>query len=246
MYLRFAWLSFFAIYFIGCTATPIRHTPVTKSETWQNSLTKREMQVTLYQPRQITHLEPIIISACYQCGSKEYSFLANPLVDKGFVVIGVQHDLPTDPPIARTGNLYELRMPSWKQGVENVQFIAGELARRFPQLDAQQLILMGHSHGGDVSMLFAQLHPNSVQSVISLDHRRMPIPRISKPRLLSIRADEFEADQGVLPSVAEQNQWGIRIVHYPETKHGDLSDIGSDTLKKRTLQEILSFLNLFP
>ncbi|MBB5621242.1 hypothetical protein HDE69_002295 [Pedobacter cryoconitis] len=47
-----------------------------------------------------------------------------------------------------------------------------------------------------MSMLFATQHPELVDKVISLDNRRMPFPRVSKPRIYSLRSSDQPADEG--------------------------------------------------
>jgi pimeloyl-ACP methyl ester carboxylesterase len=71
---------------------------------------------------------------------------------------------------------------------------------------------MGHSQGGDISMLFAQLHPERMEHVISLDNRRMPLPRTREPLVCSIRSSDQVADEGVLPTPREAREHGMRIV----------------------------------
>ena len=182
-----------------------------------------------------------VINPGYKGEKTNYSFLAKKLAENDYTVDSIQHDLPTNDPIANTGNLYELRMPVWERGVQNVQFVIAEIKKQYPNLDYQNLILIGHSMGGDISMLFSQKYPEQV-SAITLDHQRMPIPRTNKPRILSIRADEVEADKGLLPTEDEQKTFGIKIVNLKNTKHADLSDAGSTETKKQVSAIILEFL----
>ena len=42
----------------------------------------------------------------------EYSFLANVFAARGYMVVSIQHDLPTDPPmVTKVGELYVGRLP---------------------------------------------------------------------------------------------------------------------------------------
>lgn len=115
-----------------------------------------------------------IISHGYGGYNTDYSFIANTLAARGYMVASIQHELPGDEPIAMTGNLRETRRSNWERGVANIRFVAQTMLRSYPTLTTGQLLLVGHSNGGDMSMLFAQMYPQQVASVISLDNRRFP------------------------------------------------------------------------
>jgi hypothetical protein len=63
---------------------------------------------------------------------------------------------------------------------------------------------------------------------------------------LSIRADEFEAEAGVLPSPEEQQAFGIGIVQLSRTRHMDLTDQGPAETKKVIARQIIDFLQSPP
>jgi hypothetical protein len=130
--------------------------------------------------------------------------------------------------------------------VENLEFVISELKRKYPALDTRHLVLVGHSNGGDISCLFESKHPADVESVVTLDHRRMPIPRVRQPRFLSIRGDEYEADAGVLPSAEEQAGLNIRIVRLKNTKHMALTDQGPADTKTAVAQLVGDFVQGVP
>ncbi len=194
----------------------------------------------------------VMLSAGYSerdtTSHRGYSFIANSLAERGFIVLSVQHELPNDEPIATEGNIYELRMPAWKRGVENLLFVRqtmeARLKKQFPKHDWKRLILIGHSMGGDISMLCAKTHPEILSEVVSFDHRRMPVSRARKPRILSLRGTDFPADNGVLPSTDEQKRYGIVITTLPNAKHSDFTDSGNEAVKKAAVQEVMRFLNL--
>lgn len=71
---------------------------------------------------------------------------------------------------------------------------------------------MGHSQGGDISMLFAHQHPGLIERVLSLDNRRMPLPRTRMPQVCSIRSSDQPADEGVLPGLQEAKDLHMRVV----------------------------------
>jgi len=81
-----------------------------------------------------------------------------------------------------------------------------------PEADPARTGALGHSQGGDISMLFAEQHPALLERVISLDNRRMPLPRTRQPQVCSIRSSDQAADEGVLPSPQEAEDLGMRVV----------------------------------
>ncbi len=108
-----------------------------------------------------------IISHGYGGRNTDYSFIADNLVAHGYLVASIQHQLPSDAPLPTTGTVYEARKPSWASGVRNILFVVEELRKSKPDLDFDDLLLIGHSHGGDTSMLFAHEHPTLVSMIIS-------------------------------------------------------------------------------
>jgi hypothetical protein len=91
-------------------------------------------------------------------------------------------------------------------------------------------------------MLLAHEYPELVDKVISLDNRRMPLPRTRKPRVYSLRSGDQPADKGVLPDAAEQAALGIRIVKLPAIRHDDMLDGEATEAQK---QEMNGFISAF-
>ena len=92
----------------------------------------------------------MIINPGYGEETTAYSFIAKKFVSECYLVISIGHELPTDEPLAREGNLYKLRLPVWERGVKNIQFVLKETNNI-----EKRIILIGHSNGGDISMLYA-------------------------------------------------------------------------------------------
>ena len=193
----------------------------------------RPVPVQIYAADRVTSakLKPAIISHGYGGKNTAYGFIARHLARHGFYVASIQHEIPGDEPLPITGEPYVTRMPSWQRGVQNILFVLEELKRAKPELDYASLLLVGHSQGGDTSMLFARDHPDLVHTVISLDNRRMPFPRTARPRIFSIRSSDQRADDGVLPSPEEQAELGIKVVALPATRHDDMWDGASEEQK---------------
>src|ERR1700754_1682148 len=113
------------------------------------------------------NLPVAIISNGNTVKNTEYSFLANVLAARGYLVASIQQDLPSDPPlITKVGLPYVGRRGVYLRCEANILFVLGELQKRQPNADYDHLTLVGHSNGGDVSMYFAHQHPELVSNVI--------------------------------------------------------------------------------
>ena len=177
-----------------------------------------------------------VVSAGYGVRHTSYSFIADALNDQGYLVVAVQHELPSDPPLAREGDLFALRSQAWKRGAENIRFVRSTLSAKYPFFEWEQLVLVGHSNGGDISAWLVMESPSEVAALVTLDHRRVPLPQSAFPRTLSIRASDFEADHGVLNPTA-------CIVTLGYARHNDMSDAGSPRLRSDVSSIMRSFLN---
>lgn len=200
----------------------------------------RRIPVAVYE--QGTPTKPAILSHGYGARNTDYGFIARHLAVRGYLVASIQHEIAGDPPLPATGTPYDTRMPSWKQGAESIRFVISEMRTRYPALDYTQLLLVGHSHGGDTSLLFAREYPDLVRAVISLDSRRMPFPRTARPQLFTIRSSDQQPDPGVLPPPAERAPLGLRSVTLPATVHNDMWDGATPLQKAEMLTHIDRFL----
>src|SRR5215471_16940232 len=144
-----------------------------------------------------------IISNGNTVKNTEYSFLANVLAARGYLVASIQQDNPTDPPlVTKVGLPYVGRLDVYKRGEANILFVLGELKRLQPNADYDRLTLVGHSNGGDIAMYCAKEHPNLVSRVITLDNLRVPFVVNDRMKILSFRSSDpnFRTDPGVLPT----------------------------------------------
>ena len=186
-----------------------------------------------------------IISNGNTVKNTEYSFLANVLAARGYLVASVQQDLPTDPPLmTKVGLPYVGRREVYERGEANILFVLQALKKLQPNADYNHLTLVGHSNGGDISMFCAKRHPELVSKVITLDNLRVPFVLSDKLKILSFRSKDpnFKTDPGVLPTAQQAKAEGIDIVH-TEFQHTEMSDRGPDSVKGRiqaTLDQFLS------
>src|ERR1700692_1103224 len=185
-----------------------------------------------------------IISNGNTVRNTEYSFLANLLAARGYLVASIQQDLPTDPPlVTKVGLPYVGRRAVYEKGEANILFVLGELKKLQPNADYAHLTLVGHSNGGDISMFCAKQHPELVSKVITLDNLRVPFVLGDRLKILSFRSKDpnFKTDPGVLPTPQQAKADGIDIVD-TKFQHTWMSDRGPDSAKERiqaTLDEFL-------
>jgi len=211
---------------------------VTDKRTIIDSTRNREIPIVIYKPKQsdeIIEQKFVILSHGY--GQNRgvpylgYSFIAENLAKKGCLVVSIQHESSTDDLLPMVGEMTKVRMPNWEKGVKNIEFTISSLKKGFSNLDDKNLILIGHSNGGDMSVLFAEKHPEIVSKVITLDNRRMPFPRVSKPRFYSLRSIDSVADPGVLPNDFEQEIYGI-VIQQTSILHNDMCNSATKSEKE--------------
>ncbi len=145
----------------------------------------------------------------------EYSFLANIFAARGYLVVSIQHDLPTDAPmVTKVGEIYVGRLPQYQRGVANIRFAIDEMKQVQPNADYDHLTMVGHSNGGDISMYFAKMYPDEIKKVVTLDNLRVPFMTDGKFKILSFRSKDpvFKPDPGVVPDEAICEKSGITVV----------------------------------
>ncbi len=185
-----------------------------------------------------------IISNGNTVKNTEYSFLADVLAARGYLVASIQQDLPTDPPLmTHAGMRYVGRQGIYMRCEANIMFVLGELQKLEPHAEYDHLTLVGHSNGGDVSMYVAHQHPELVSKVITLDNLRVPFVVSDKMKILSFRSKDpnFKTDPGVLPTPSQAKTDGIDIIN-TGALHTQLSDRGPDSVKEKIQATLDKFL----
>lgn len=209
----------------------------------------RIVPVAVYRPKKESARTGVIIFNHGYDGNKNdksnqsYSYLTRFLAEKGYYVISIQHELSDDPLLAMEGNFMETRMPNWKRGEENILFTIREFKKLKPDLQWEKLCVIGHSNGGDITMLTATDHPELITKAISMDHRRMIIPRTQKPRIYTLRGCDYDADPGVLPTSEEQKKFRIEVVRLDGVTHSNMGENGSAEQHDLIKRHIYMFLN---
>ncbi|MFK4506879.1 alpha/beta fold hydrolase [Bradyrhizobium daqingense] len=176
----------------------------------------------------------------------EYGFLANIFAARGYMVLSPQHDLPTDPPmVTKPGELYVGRLPQILRGVANIHLAMQEMKKVQPNADYDQVTMVGHSMGGDITMYFAKQYPDEVKKVVTLDNLRVPFVTAGKFKILSFRSTDpqFKADAGVIPTDEECEKAGIQVVK-TEFQHNDMRDTGPDAAKNSIQSMLDKFLSM--
>lgn len=182
-----------------------------------------------------------VLSHGYGGAPEDYAFLARALARRGYVVASIDHELPGDGPLPSTGNVLRDRTPSWEQSVRSIRLVrdalvADGIAQPGP------IVLVGHSHGGDASMMMAALYSSEVFAVFSLDNRRYPLPRTTALRVCTLRSADQPADPGVLPDPVEAADFGIRMTVDPDLAHNDMTESATESQKARMADALLDCL----
>jgi dienelactone hydrolase len=198
-----------------------------------DSARRRAVPVALYggipgRPKKLA-----LISHGYGGTNRAYSFVAEELAKRGYVVASVQHELEGDAPMPTIGEPAVVRRPWWDRGSANLLFVIRELRSR-GLADRSPVLLVGHSNGGDSSLLFAARHGAMVGTVFTLDNRRMRMPRTARPRICSVRSSDQPADPGVVPTAAEQRRYRMVIGTVPGLVHNDMWD-GATAAQKQAM-----------
>lgn len=215
-----------------------------------DSARQREIPIAIYKPKtekKLKKQQVVIFSHGY--GQNKggdylaYSYLTGFLASKGFFVASIQHELPTDSLLPLTGIPQIARRPFWERGADNILFVIHELIKTNPDLNHNRITLIGHSNGGDMTALFPQKYPGTVHKIITLDNRRMALPRTKKIKIYSLRSSDQPADEGVLPPVEEIKKFGMKIIKLPNTIHNDMDDHANERQRKEIQNYVLTFLN---
>lgn len=205
----------------------------------------REIPIAIYKP-QTKHPQIVIISHGYNQNEGTpylgYSDLANFLASKGYFVVSIQHERPTDDLVPDKGVPQIVRRSFWERGADNILFVINELKKSNPEIDFKHITLIGHSMGGDMTALFPQKYSGIIYKIITFDNRRMALPRTTNPKVYSLRSSDQPADPGVLPTEAERKKYGMTIIRLPDTIHNDMSDRATDKQRKEIRDHVMAFL----
>jgi hypothetical protein len=184
---------------------------------------------TIKEPRNLKAIDVVIFSPGNGVGIdyKSYAYLTEHLATQGYLVVSVQHTLPSDISGQTSDEFTVTRSPNWETGVTNIEYVIERLPLMYPHLKIKSVTLIGHSNGGDISMLFASQYPGSIAKVISLDNRRIPIPVVKRPIICSIRSSEEAPHEDLLPSKEAIVENNMRIIYLKGIKHKDMDETGT-------------------
>lgn len=191
---------------------------------------------------QQTKCPVVFINAGYGIAHTDYQFAADIFTAKGYLTIAVAHELDSDAALNRTPPYMATRMENWHRGVVTLKFLVTELSPRYPEYDFTRLTLFGHSNGGDIAALYAAIYPKQVSQIITLDHRRMLLPRNKNIRVLTLRGSDYPADNQVLLNEDELAQYPVTQIAIKNSRHNDMYDGGPADLINEMKKNIKEFL----
>lgn len=212
-----------------------------------DSIRNRIIPIALYSSQTGQRQEIVIFNHGYGYNKGgdylAYSYLTEYLAAKGYFVASIQHEIPTDSLLPTMGIPQVVRRPFWERGADNMMFVINQLKKTNPQLDFSRITLIGHSNGGDIVALFPDQYPNIVNKIITLDNRRMALPRKTRPRVYSLRSSDQPADEGVLPTTKEQEKFKINIIKLLNTPHHNMDDSANDVQREEIRGLVMGFMN---
>jgi len=208
----------------------------------------RKIPIAIYQPKDIKQANKIPIFFSHGYGENNgsdylqaYTYLTEFLASKGYFVVSIQHELKTDELLAMTGKLQETRRPNWERGSQNIFYVLQKIKQDYPQLKYNELSLIGHSNGGDMTVLFAHKYPNLANKIISMDNRRMEFPRTFKPQIFTLRSKDYPADENVLPTNEELKKYNI-TVQFTDINQSSMDNDANETEREYLKTKILEYL----
>jgi predicted peptidase len=210
---------------------------------------QREIPIAIYKPSSKVFRKQKLVIFNHGYGQNKggdylaYSYLTEFLASKGYFVVSIQHELITDSLLPLAGNPQIVRRPFWERGADNILFVINELKKTNPDLDYKHISIIGHSNGGDMTALFPQKYPNIVEKIITLDNRRMSLPKIKNIKVYSLRSSDQPADEGVLPSEKDLKMYDINIIKLESTTHNEMDNNANDNQRKEIQNYIFNFLN---
>ena len=210
---------------------------------------QREIPIAIYKPTSNVSGNQKVIVFSHGYGQNKggdylaYSYLTEFLATKGFFVVSIQHELASDSLLPLTGIPQIVRRPFWERGADNILYVINELKRTNPELDFKHITLVGHSNGGDMTALFPQKYSNIVGKIITLDNRRMELPKSKRVKVYSLRSSDQPADIGVLPTEKEIKKYKTKIIKLTNTTHNEMDDNANDEQRKEIQGYILTFIN---
>ena len=92
------------------------------------------------------------------------------------------------------------------------------------------------------SLLCFEFVELTLNKAISMDHRRMIMPRTRNPRLYTLRGCDYDADSGVLPTEKEQEQFRMKVVKLDGITHSNMGENGTEEQHNLINQYIYGFL----
>jgi hypothetical protein len=94
-----------------------------------------------------------------------------------------------------------------------------------------------------MTALFPQKYPNIVEKIITLDNRRMALPKSKKVKVYTLRSSDQLADEGVLPTEKETKKYKMKVVKLANTTHNEMDDDANDEQRKEIQEYIMTFIN---
>jgi hypothetical protein len=116
-----------------------------------------------------------------------------------------------------------------------MKFAVEQMRNVQPNADYDDLTLVGHSVGADISMYF----PEQTKKVVTLDNLCVPFVINGRFKILSFRSKDpiFKTDSGVIPPEEVRKKAGVDVIQ-TDFRHNDMRDTGPDQARE-SIQGVL-------
>jgi len=221
----------------------------------------RDIPVAVYLPDSPKDILPIVIWGPGYQGQEElkredpvyksYTFLAEYFTKKGFAFISIQHDILGDSDgletVDHTAIQDEARRHLYERGQANILFVIEQLKQKELPLNFNQIILGGHSNGGDITKYFINNNPSVAQKAILFDARRAKLKPQMPLSVLMFEADDTTTDSGVIADPIQGNNamranLDLKVIKPSGALHASYSD---DFIDEKLKQNIFDCLDWF-
>ncbi|BED88731.1 MULTISPECIES: alpha/beta hydrolase [unclassified Pseudoalteromonas] len=185
----------------------------------------------------------VIVISNFGVSNSDYTFVSKAFNQRGYLSVVMANEFNGALWNYRDKMGLSVRYENWQRAVNTVKTVIEQLTILYPKYDFSELTLLGHSNGGDISVLFATIHPDKVHTVVTLANRRMLLPRNKKIRTLTLRTDDAELDNRLLLSNVELKHYPVKQITIANASKDDMHDGGPKWLVERISKEVELFLD---
>ncbi len=177
---------------------------------FDDSINRRMLGVSYCQNLRAEHRKKLVIILTEEGDTiNDYQYISLGLAEHDYRTMRIHHM-----PLMHYSDARQLTAftyaDSLNSGAESIY--AGIMANRNRvRYPAKDITLIGHGRYGDMCLMFAAKYPGMAAKVIALNSTNFPMPLSSIPKLYYIQAGDNDTPPGIIPTPAQQKQYGITV-----------------------------------